>query len=129
MTDDKKMIEVGVGMPAYLKLEAFGRVIREAFPEGTPYHVGSSLLGKEWRDVDVRLMLPDDVYEREFGPYIQPQYRNKRWNALCCAFSCYGSDMTGLPIDFQIQDHTNANLEYNNPRSALGIIPYLGKQR
>src|SRR5450755_851650 len=53
----------GVGMPASLFLDEFGSQIWAAFGHCC-YHVGSSLLSKQWRDVDVRLILNDEEYER-----------------------------------------------------------------
>ncbi len=103
---------VGVGMPAMLKLQRFGGVICDAF--GTlPYLVGSASERKDWRDVDVRLILSDADYERICGPLEHPHYLNDRWNAFCIAFASLGADMTGLPIDFQIDQQTEAN-EANN---------------
>ena len=46
---------VGVGMPAALHLDAFGREIDAAFGH-LPYLVGTAAVGKTWRDVDVRLI-------------------------------------------------------------------------
>lgn len=116
---------MGVGMPAYLYLEEFGSQVWAAFGY-PPYHVGSSLTTKsDWRDVDVRLILPDDEYEAlGLGKPNMP-YRNGKWVALCLAFSALGRQMTGLPIDFQIQQQTRANEEYARadcPRSALGVV-------
>lgn len=114
----------GVGMPHALWLEQFGRVIYEAFGEW-PYHVGSSMPGKGpgWRDVDVRLMLDDDAYAlMGFGDPIYA-HNNAKWCAFTLAFSELGKRMTGLPIDFQIQQTTQANKEFGreHKRSAIGI--------
>ncbi len=113
---------MGVGMPADMLLHEFGSQVWHAF--GTPaYHVGSSLENKVWRDVDVRLILDDAEYERlGLGKPNLPRHSGK-WVALCLAFSALGAQMTGLPIDFQIQQQTRANAEYpNEPRSALGVV-------
>ena len=56
----------GVGMPAHLYLEQFGSLVWEAFGH-PPYLVGSAIMGKQWRDVDVRLILPDDEWDALFG--------------------------------------------------------------
>lgn len=109
---------MGVGMPATLKLNQFGRVVREAFG-ATAYHVGSSMRSDEWRDVDVRVILEDEEFERQIGDLTRPMCMNQRWNALCLAFSALGREMTGLPIDFQIQQMSKANEEYPSGRSAL----------
>lgn len=117
---------MSVGMPAYLFLEEFGSQVWAAFGDN-PYHVGSSLKGKQWRDVDIRLILADDEYERlGLGDPNYPQ-QNAKWVSLCMAYSALGKAMTGLPIDFQIQQQTNANEKFSQkegcPRSALGFVP------
>lgn len=56
---------MSVGQPQGMLLNQFGEILRDAFGE-VPYHVGSSMTPgtktASWRDVDVRLMLPDDVW-------------------------------------------------------------------
>lgn len=108
---------VGVGMPAWLQLQQFGRVASDAFG-ATAYLVGSAARSKQWRDVDVRVILPDDEYERLLGPRRRPEALSLRWSALCLAFATLGREMTGLPIDFQIQQRTHAN-RYDGVRHPL----------
>lgn len=110
---------MGVGMPQGLLLQEFGEHIFAAFGH-VAYHVGSSLEQKDgWRDVDVRLMLPDEEYEaRGFGDPERPQW-NKRWVSTILAWSAFGRHLTGLPIDFQIQQQTQANAKERGNRSAL----------
>lgn len=112
---------MAVGMPASLWLHQFGRMVFAAFGEH-PYHVGSSVREKLWRDVDVRVMLARGVYERMgLGDPKRP-HANARWVAFCTAFSALGKQMTGLPIDFQIQEVDSANEEFGGGmRSALGF--------
>ncbi len=112
----------GVGMPATLLLDEFGSQVWAAF--GTlPYHVGSSLQYKTWRDVDVRLILSDEEYKRmELGDPMHT-HQNAKWVSLVLAYSALGKVMTGLPIDFQIQQQTYANNKYSGHRSALGMTP------
>lgn len=115
-----------VGMPAQLHLHRFGQMVREAFGE-IPYWVGSSLDSSTWRDVDVRLMLSDEDYAKEgFGDPKRP-HENAKWSATCAAWSALGLQMTGLPIDFQIQDTSTANQEHIGSRSAL-IAPWTIKR-
>ena len=110
-----------VGMPAALKLEEFGSQVWHAFGE-PPYLVGSATFYKSWRDVDVRLILDDETYEAmDFGDPARGPH-NGKWAALCMAFSALGRDMTGLPIDFQIQQQTYANKKYKGARMAIGLI-------
>lgn len=122
-----------VGMPATLWLNEFGSQVWSAFGE-IPYLVGSALKnelisgrGKKAKpspqpfDVDVRVILSDKEYKRQ--GYGDPKrcHRNGKWVAMCLAFSELGKRMTGLPIDFQIQQQTEANKD-KSPRSALGIV-------
>lgn len=110
----------GVGMPALLHLNAFGREIDEAFGH-LPYLVGSAARGKTWRDVDVRLILPDEEFDALFPDYAPPGRVNGRWALLCAAISELGKLRTGLPIDFQIQRMSEANERYDGVRHALGV--------
>lgn len=113
-----------VGMPAALHLDEFASHVWSVFGI-RPYLVGSAATRKRWRDVDVRLILDDEVYEQwELG---DPSYtdHNAKWVALCMAFSALGAKMTGLPIDFQIQQATRANQLYpTGPRHPLGTVPW-----
>lgn len=123
MTEQPLMV-VGVGMPAMIYLNEFGSQLWHAFDQPA-YHVGSSLISKTWRDVDVRLMLPDYQYEAMGLGDPKQTHLCGKWIALCLAFSALGQRITGLPIDFQIQQQTLANTLYGSkyPRSALGIVP------
>lgn len=113
---------MSVGMPAFLYLQEFGSEIWRVF--GTaPYHVGSSVMSKTWRDVDVRLMLPDEEFDSLFGKMaVGAEFTNGKWCAMCKAFSLLGKHMTGLPIDFQIMRISEANEKHKGPRSYLGRV-------
>jgi hypothetical protein len=117
---------MGVGMPAALRLDEFGSHVWAAFGH-PPYHVGSSLTEKAgWRDVDVRLILPDAEYAALGLGDPRYTHRSAKWVSLVLAYSALGREMTGLPIDFQIQEMTRANEQYGAPehlRSAIGIVP------
>lgn len=105
-------------MPAGIWLNKFGVIIRDYFGH-VPYQVGSSIQSKDWRDVDVRLILPDEEFTERFGS-IHASYVDPRFAAITLAFSALGSQMTGLPIDFQIQSQTHANSKFGGQvRSAL----------
>lgn len=107
-------------MPELLHLDAFARDVNEAFGH-LPYLVGSAARGKEWRDVDVRLMLPDEEFDALFPQFRAPGRVNNRWALLCAAISELGRARTGLPIDFQIQRTSDANEQYDGVRHALGL--------
>jgi hypothetical protein len=117
---------MGVGMPTDLLLHEFGSQVWAAFGD-CPYLVGSALKNKQWRDVDVRLILPDDEYERMGLGNPKYPHHNEKWVSLVLAYSALGKAMTGLPIDFQIQQQTDANQQFSQHdghiRSALGFIP------
>jgi hypothetical protein len=104
-------------MPAGVWLTKFGVLVEDYFGH-TAYHVGSSLKGKDWRDVDVRLILPDDEFTARFGDN-QSAETNPKLAAVTLAFAALGAQMTGLPIDFQIQSQSHANERYPHTRSAL----------
>jgi hypothetical protein len=119
----KPVPKIGTGSPATLHLEVFGELLWDAF-DAMPYHVGSSAMGKVWRDVDVRVILPDRRYRVLFGdPWKRGGHlrmAHSRWGVVCMAFSALGEKMTGLPIDFQVQSQTEANT-YDGVRNAIGI--------
>lgn len=105
-------------MPAGIWLTKFGVIVTDYFGH-VPYQVGSSLDRKDWRDVDVRLILPDEEFAERFGDRFQSAETNPKLAAITLAFAALGTAMTGLPIDFQIQPQTYANKLYPNKRSAL----------
>lgn len=113
-------------MPQEILLRVFGRYVYAAFGE-MPYHVGSSLRQKDgWRDVDVRVMLEDAEWDRlGLGDPRNPQ-TNAKWTAITLAWSAFGRQFTGLPIDFQLQRRTEANEEFSREkggaRSALFVL-------
>ena len=118
-----------VGMPAGLWLHEFGSQVWAAFGV-PPYLVGSALgsdMGmaatREPHDIDVRVILADKDYEAlGLGDPKHPQ-QNGKWVSLVLAYSALGRHMTGLPIDFQIQQQSLANKKETGPRSALGRVP------
>lgn len=109
---------MSVGMPAGIRLIKFGVMVRDYFGE-ISYHVGSSLETKQWRDVDVRLILDDADFEQRFGKNKSAE-TNPKLASITLAFAALGKEMTGLPIDFQIQPQSHANKVYGGKtRSAL----------
>lgn len=113
---------MSTGMPQGIWLNKFGVMVNDAFGH-VPYHVGSSLKGKDWRDVDVRLILPDDEFEALFGGI--HNYNNVKLAAMTLAFCALAKEMTGLPVDFQFQSQSHASRVYGKDmRSALIELPY-----
>ncbi len=103
-----------------VELNRFGKYVEEAFRH-YPYLVGSAITRADYRDVDVRLILPDDEFMARFGELTKPRYKNACWNAHCIAWTHFGQSITGLLIDFQIDQQTQANEEHRGERQALGI--------
>lgn len=117
----------GVGMPTALLLEEYTAHLVAVFGMNI-YQVGSSLPGSgnsEWRDVDVRAIIDDEEYERQGFGDPDRMHDNAKWVATAIAFSLLGWKLTGLPIDFQIQQRSHANAKYaDGRRSALGLRRY-----
>jgi len=118
---------MSVGQPQGMLLNEFGQRLWDAFGE-VAYQVGSSLGPKtdSWRDVDVRLMLEDEAWAAMGLGNPENPHDNRKWRALCIVFSDYGRHLTGLPIDFQLQQLSHANREYTREkgcgRSALIVV-------
>lgn len=103
-------------------LDQWGRQLHEAFGV-TPYLVGSVMKGGAWRDVDVRLILPDKKFTKITGAKLGEIHVDcPRLMALNVAFTVWGQRVTGLPVDFQFQSMTQANTlpENEGPRNPLG---------
>lgn len=120
-----------LSLVAKFALEDFGYHIHAIFGDW-PYHVGTSVMSSDWNDVDVRLILDDERYERDgYGDPLHAE-RNQKWTSTCIALSHFGRVLTGLPIDFQIQQQSCANQLYSQKdghvRSALGIVRQLRQQ-
>jgi len=77
-------------------LHDWGASLRRMFPTClSVIHVGSSINSPAYRDVDVRIVLPDD-------DYAEITERIHRLD-LNLALTRWGKQATGLPIDCQIQ--------------------------
>lgn len=86
--------------------------LHEAF-HTTPVLVGSVMDKPDFRDVDVRILLPDAMYAK---------LNVETWTILGFTVSAWLSSMTGgLPIDFQFQQATAANEKFDGKRNPLGL--------
>lgn len=114
--------------PQALLLSQACLFVSQAF-DSHPYLVGSCLHKRDFRDVDVRLILEDERYDRMFGTGTETENLNAYWSLLCTSISMYLSTVSGLPVDFQIQRMTQANAKHSGPRNALGIfLDYPGER-
>lgn len=109
-----------IGAPEFFELDAACRLIVDAFGWNV-YLVGSSLERRDFRDVDVRLILSDAEYDAMFKTS-KGHFRKARWSLFCSSISMWLAARSGLKIDFQIQRQTEANAENDGRRHALGIF-------
>lgn len=65
MSEEKRRATY-VGMPWQPKLHMFGQIVYDAF-DSHGYLVGSCLQRRDWRDVDVRVILDDDDPRNAIG--------------------------------------------------------------
>lgn len=99
--------------------------LREAFPDYGPYLVGTASERGPYRDVDVRLIMEDERYDKLADAVGMPAI----W-FLGLSIGQYLASLTGLPIDFQLQRATEANAihgsKLRNPLGMRGLGNYQG---
>lgn len=111
-----------LGVPQVYNLNHACEAIFSAFGN-VPYLVGSSLIKKDYRDVDVRLILDDEEFDILFPGIGSRHDLNAKWSLMCASISGWLASRSSLPVDFQIQRQTEANNDYpNEPRHALGVF-------
>lgn len=110
-----------IGAPAVFLLEQSCFLLFRAFGE-MPYLVGSATQRRDYRDVDVRIILEDAQYTALFGhPYAEC---NMLWSVICSAISEWLQRRTGLPVDFQIQARSYVKeADWEKPRVPIGMYP------
>lgn len=110
-----------LGPQAMFNLNAACRTIVCAFGQHV-YLVGSVYHRPDWRDVDVRCVLPDEDYDALFGK-LDGRDMPPKVGLLNAAMTAWLTLTTGLPVDFQFQRRTEANREFDGQRrSALGLM-------
>ena len=110
----------------FYRLNLACQVLWGAFP-GTVgvFLVGSALHRRDFRDVDIRLMLRKEDYRRLFPKAPANPQGNITWDLLCVAISDFLARQCGLHIDFQIQEMDWANEQFPHPdhkRNAVGHV-------
>ena len=102
-------------MSDFERLEEWCRLVDVVFDHNTTYLVGSTNRTKDYRDVDLRCILLDAVFDRWWGDPLKVRYVNR-------AISIWGQQETGLPIDFQVQRQTDSNEQFpKQPRNPMGF--------
>lgn len=86
-----------LGPHALRRLDLWVTAVRGTFNQPC-YLVGSSLERQDYRDVDVRMPLPDD------DPFVLGKMH--RLPLVNLALSMWAEHDTGLPVDFQLQPQT-----------------------
>jgi hypothetical protein len=116
--------------PAMFDLHNACAIIAQAYPDSGVFLVGSSIQRRDFRDVDVRCMLADEMFDAMFPNAPDgPSHWNARWSLLCVTISQWLSKQTGLPIDFQFQKRSVANERFDGQRQALGLYVSHGDAR
>lgn len=108
---------MSVGFAGFCALRVWGQTLYEVFGD-MPYQVGSSVKSKEFRDVDVVVMMSPEKFYSWAGPH---GVHGARYRAICASFSSWGTKITGLPIDFKLQEVMYANANHTGQREAIGI--------
>lgn len=112
---------VHIGAPACFALELAIQPICQAFHSYGVYVVGSALERADWRDVDLRMIMADEDFAKEFPDVGDHWEFDAKWLLLTVAISEHLRKLTGLPIDFQFQPQTHANERHKGPRNAIGL--------
>ena len=111
-----------IGAPACFALKQCCQIVNDAFGSYGCYQVGSSLERPDWRDVDVRFIMEDEKFWGLFPDASEHSWEfDPRWLLLTVAISGWMKQVTGLPIDFQIQPQTHANERHPGPRNSIGL--------
>lgn len=89
--------------------------IDAVFP-GSVYLVGTAVSRREYRDVDVRVILTDKRYDR-----LRNVVGLEGITLIGLMGGQYLASVAGLPIDFQLQRMTEANANHDGMRNPLGL--------
>lgn len=107
---------------SYLTLTQFRTVddwcghVRRMF-DTAPILVGSSNTRPDWRDIDIRLVMADGQFDTLDGIVSVVRLNH--------VVSLWGTAATGLPIDFQVQRRTEADMHdgFANPMGVRSASP------
>jgi hypothetical protein len=110
--------------PDFHRLNWACRPVAQAFGS-PPYLVGSVLTRSDYRDIDLRLILDDDVFESMFGE--REGLVSLRKASALLLMNIAVSDLIQraanppAPIDFQFQSMTEANVPEHGERNPMGL--------
>jgi hypothetical protein len=121
MSGGEKQRSTALSPHDFVILDHWGRQLYDAF-NARPYLVGSvARAAKDWRDVDVRILLPDDAGWLIEFPDMEGAIQSIRLRTINMAVTLWGRRVTGLPIDFQFQPESEWRSYGDERRAALGI--------
>lgn len=116
--------------PVLHRLDLACHHLAECFGDAGPYLVGSvqERTAGPTSDVDVRLILADKKYDR-----LMKGAPEGFATLLDLALGAYLRELTGLPIDFQVQRRTEANERHKgkqrNPLGGRSLTAWAGDAR
>jgi transcriptional regulator with XRE-family HTH domain len=102
--------------PDLRRLDWACRPIVDAFGS-PPYLVGSTLTRPDYRDIDLRLILPDERVAALDGG--EPKVR-LLLNVVLSDFVARAANLP-VPVDFQIQSMSEANVPKHGARNPMGV--------
>ncbi len=101
----------------FFRLNHACTIVNRAFEGGT-YLVGSSTDPEKdgYRDIDIRTILADEEWDAIFDG--RPDF----WGLFCLGVATYLTEVSGLPIDYQVQRRTEANERFDGKtRNPIGV--------
>ena len=106
-----------LGVSDVFELSAACQLINLAFGADC-YLVGSCLEKRDYRDVDIRMIVEDKAFVDIFG-VLEPGVHDARFALMNVVISHWLKHRTGLPVDFQFQARSIANEKFKGERQAL----------
>jgi hypothetical protein len=115
MTDEvaEKPRSCWLGVSELYRLDSACARLQALYPFQV-YLVGSVLERRNYRDVDIRLLITDKKWSRHLS---------REWLFFNAAISDQLAAATGLPIDFQFQSRTEWDMYKDRPVRPLGHLP------
>ena len=112
----------GLGEPHHMNLEAACMLVSQAFNE-TCYLVGTAAVQRDFRDVDVRIIMNDDKFDTLFGN--TGGGTRAFWTLVSVSVSAWLKQCTGLPVDFQVVRRSAVQeADWDKVRWPLNILDF-----
>jgi hypothetical protein len=111
-----------VGAPEVFALSQCALIVEKAMGDAC-YLVGSATQRRDFRDVDVRMIVSDEKWAMLFGNQQNGEIV-PFWSLLCTAVSEWMARRTGLKVDFQVQARSSVRqIDWEKPRIPLAVFP------